>query len=162
MSTPPDRRDPSRHAEHLERLIGQVLREQPARRAPPSLEARVLAAIGEKSALPWWRTSFLHWPIGVRAAFLLASVGIVKAVLSAAMWLFTDERSAPVVTAITKPLSWAESIANLLAATARACEAVMHAIPSTWLYAGVAGAAALYVALFVLGAAAYRTLYVNK
>ena len=38
---------------------------------------------------------------------------------------------------------------------------LLRAIPSGWLYAGVAVSVALYMVLFGLGAAAYRTLYVG-
>jgi hypothetical protein len=38
---------------------------------------------------------------------------------------------------------------------------LLRAIPSGWLYVGVAVSLALYIVLFGLGAAAYRTLYVE-
>jgi hypothetical protein len=162
MSTPRDPHDPSRADEQIEQLISHVLRQQPLRTAPRSLEARVLAAIERHSALPWWHKSFLHWPLGVRVAFLLASIGVVKAALAAVMWLVTDERATPVVSAISRPLSWAEAIADFCSAAVKVGAAVLHAVPSNWLYVGIAVAAALYLALFVLGATAYRTLYANK
>lgn len=40
--------------EQLEQKIHAVLREQPTRRAPMSLEARVLGEIAWRQALPWW------------------------------------------------------------------------------------------------------------
>ncbi len=39
---------------------------------------------------------------------------------------------------------------------------IVRAVPPEWLYAGLAVSAALYAALFGLGAAAYRTLYLNS
>jgi hypothetical protein len=39
--------------------------------------------------------------------------------------------------------------------------AFAHAIPSTWLYAGLTAGALLYAFLFGLGSAAYRTLYLK-
>jgi hypothetical protein len=148
--------------ENLERLVGTVLRQQPPRSAPPSLQARVFAEIERRAALPWWHHSFLHWPLFVRIAFILVSLGVVKLVLTGAMMLIAGMRSQSVVETIAKPLSWAETGANLFSKTISLASVVFGAIPTTWLYAGAGLALTLYVALVVLGATAYRTLYVNK
>jgi hypothetical protein len=161
MSTPLDPRNSDPSPEHIERLIGEVLRDQPLRAAPPSLQARVLAEIAQRQALPWWRHSFLHWPLLVRTVFILLSLGIVKLVLTGVMWLITSVRS-PVVETIAKPLSWAETSADLFSKTINLAAIVLNAIPSHWLYAGIGVAIALYLALLALGATAYRTLYVSK
>ena len=42
------------------------------------------------------------------------------------------------------------------------CEVVIRASPPLWLYGSIALVATLYTALFGLGAAAYRTLYVQR
>jgi hypothetical protein len=154
--------EPSLAQKRLERLIGKVLSEQPPRSAPRTLESRVLAELERRAARPWWRNSFLHWPLPARLAFLLASFGVVKLALAAVMWVITDARSAPVVTALAQPLSWAEKTLNLFSMLGALGSAVLDAIPPHWLYAGLALAAALYIALFALGATAYRTLYMNK
>jgi hypothetical protein len=39
--------------------------------------------------------------------------------------------------------------------------ALVRVVPLEWLYGAMAGGAILYAALFGLGAAAYRTLYLN-
>jgi hypothetical protein len=146
-------------SEKLERFVGHVLKRQPLRKAPASLEARVFAAIEQRAARPWWRDSFLHWPIPARVAFLLASFGIVKLALMGAMWLIADSRTAPVV---TRSVSWYEHLASLASAFGSLLSTLFRAIPPQWLFAGIALTALLYFALFVLGATAYRTLYVNK
>ena len=146
-------------SEKLERIVGQVLKRQPLRKAPSTLEARVFAAIEQRAARPWYRDSFLHWPIAARVAFLLASFGIVKLALMGVMWLVTDSTSAPVV---TRSVSWYEQLASFMSTLGSLGSTLLHAIPPQWLFAGIALIALLYVALFVLGATAYRTLYVNK
>lgn len=146
----------------VERAIGKVLSEQPPRTAPPTLESRVLAEIERRAALPWWRNSFMHWPLAARLAFLLVSFGVVKVVLTAVIWASTDPRSAPVVGAITRPLSWAEETTHFFSTMTELGGAVARALPPHWLAAGLIVAATLYVTLFVLGATAYRTLYMNK
>jgi len=146
-------------SEKLEQFVGQVLKQQPLRKAPPTLEGRVFAAIAQRAARPWWRESFLHWPIPARVAFLLASFGIVKLALMGVMWLITDSQSAPVV---TRSVSLYEHSASFLATLRSLVSTLFHAIPPQWLAGAIALTVLLYIALFALGATAYRTLYVNK
>jgi hypothetical protein len=145
--------------EKLERLVGRVLKQQPLRKAPGALEARVFAALEQRAARPWWRESFLHWPIAARVTFLLGSFGVVKLVLVAVMWLLTDARPATVV---ARPVTWYEHLSSFVATLGSLGNTLIHAIPPHWLFIGIAFTATLYVVLFALGATAYRTLYVNK
>ena len=146
-------------SEKLEQFARQVLKAQPLRKAPPTLEARVFAALAQRAARPWWRDSFLHWPIPARVAFLLASFGIVKLALMGVMWLIADSQTAPVV---TRSVSIYEHSASFLATLRSLVSTLIHAIPPQWLAGAIALTALLYVVLFLLGATAYRTLYVNK
>jgi hypothetical protein len=161
MAAPLDPRPPNRSPDRIERLIGDVLRDQPLRPAPRTLPARVLAEIERRATAPWWHHSFLHWPLAVRMIFILASLGVVKLVLTGVVMLISRVHS-PVVDTIAKPLSWAETSADLFSKTVGFAAVVLNAIPSTWLYAAIGLALTLYFALFVLGATAYRALYVNK
>ena len=162
MAAPIDTRPSDRSPEALERLVGQVLKEQPLRPAPRALQMNVLAEIERRAALPWWHHSFLHWPLAVRALFVVASLGIAKLALTGVMLLVARIHSEPVVAAFTKPMSWAENSADAVSKTVSVASMVLNAIPSHWLYAGIALAATLYVALVALGATAYRTLYAGK
>src|SRR5687768_72038 len=98
--------NPSHDHEKLENLIGQVLHEQPLRRAPRTLEARVFAALERRAAVPWWHKSFMHWPVAARVAFLIASVGFVQIALKAAAWIVAGVDSAPVVAGIQSEAGW--------------------------------------------------------
>ena len=104
----------------------------------------------------------MHWPLAAQFAFLLASVGAVKLALNAAVWAVTDPRSVTVVDAVAAPLSWVERTAHFFATLAEMGAVVLGAVPPHWFYVGLFVATTLYVALFVLGATAYRTLYLNK
>lgn len=162
MAAPLDPRPASPSTEPLERVIAEVLKDQPLRPAPDTLSKRVLEQIESRAALPWWHHSFLHWPLAIRMAFVLASLGVVKLALTGVMLLVARVHSEPVVGTLAKPLSWAETGADLFSKTISLLAVVLQAIPSHWLYAGIALAGALYLALLALGATAYRTLYVNK
>jgi len=73
--------------EQLEQKIHAVLREQPMRRAPMSLEDRVLGEITRRQALLWWHQSFSFWPTPVRLAFLVIASGLVAVALLFSMQL---------------------------------------------------------------------------
>lgn len=161
MAAPLDPRT-SQSTEAIERLVGTALSDQPPRRAPRTLQARVLAEIERRAALPWWRNSFLHWPLLVRAAFVLGSLALVKFALTSTVLLAGRVQTEPVVETLTRPLGWAESSADSFSRAVSFGSALFNAIPPLWLYSGVALAITLYVALVALSATAYRTLYVNK
>jgi hypothetical protein len=161
MTEPLDPRHPQ-NTDRIERLIDGVLKQQPPRRAPSSLEARVMAEIERRAALPWYRMSFLHWPLLVQAAFVLASLALVRFALTGTVLLAGRVQSDPVVETITRPLGWAGSTADAFSRAARFCSTLFNAIPSHWLYIGTALAITLYIAAVALSATAYRTLYANK
>jgi hypothetical protein len=147
--------EPSNRDEQLERLIGRVLRDQPPRRAPSSLESKVFAEIAQRAAAPWWRSSFSHWPMAARIAFVLASVGVVKVTLDAIMWILTPlEPSVPQV-ALPSSVAWIHSLTV-------AAGAIFRGVPTLWIYGGLTLLTAMYIVLFGVSAAAYRTLYAHR
>ena len=146
----------------LEALIDRTLRAQPPRRAPQDLQARVFDEIGRRAALPWWRNNFARWPLAARAGFLIASIGFVRLALAAVMWASEALHSPQVAGAMNPAKDWVHGPASIVFVMGDVGASVLRAVPSFWLYAGVGAALALYLALFGLGAAAYRALYVNR
>lgn len=144
--------------QHLERLVHQTLRALPPRRAPRSLEQRVLAAIAERAALPWWRKGFAYWPAAPRLAFL----GVAAAVVFGLFRLLTGVEAGSALASLVPQLAWADTLASLARATQDFVQVVIGGIPPLWLYGGLAAVASLYAALFGLGATAYRLLYANR
>lgn len=142
----------------LERLIQQTLRDLPPRRAPRSLEQRVLAALEQRAALPWWRKGFVYWPPAARAAFVMLAVTVVAGF----SWLLTGVDAGPVVARLIPTFAWIDGIASIASASREFVEVVLRSIPSTWLYGGLIAVASLYAALFGLGATAYRLLYAHR
>ena len=153
--TPPDH-------EKLERLIHRTLRALPARRAPGSLEPRMRAELARRAALPWWRQGFAHWPLAARAAFVVLSAGIVKLVLVAVTWATGGFEALPWRATLARPLAWIEGSLTVLQSIGNFADTILGSIPPLWLYGGIAGVVALYVALFGLGTMAYRTLQADR
>ena len=150
----------------LERLIDRACREQPALVAPATLGARVFAALKQRAALPWWRRSFVYWPMAPRVVFVLACAGVARVMLEATVWLNTKLGAVQLPAPVSRPLSWvqnARALVSVLDSTAGDVGAtLLQRIPALWLYGGIVGVLALYALLVGLGAAAYRTLYTPR
>lgn len=146
--------------EELEKLIHQTLRSLPDRRAPRSLETRVLAAIAARNALPWWKQSFAQWPLAARGLFLLLSCSLV--VLMVAGWMSAGLDRPDLANTFSTEFAFVENVTTTLRAVAGLCMELVHKIPTVWLYGGLGCLAALYATVLGLGATAYRTLYVSR
>ena len=148
--------------EELEQFIHQQLRGLPARRAPRSLESRVLAALEQQAMIPWYHKSWSYWPAAVRAGFLACATGVAGAAITA-FYLMTQGVDPGAVA--SKAESHFEGLSRLYAVgvwIADYTSQVIGSIPPLWLYGGLAAFVALYAAFFGLGAVAYRALYRNN
>lgn len=145
--TPPD-------DQKLERFIHQTLRDLPPRRAPHTLSARVLDAIQQRAAQPWWRKSFAHWPLPARGGFVGASLTLMLGIL----WLLSGVDAARLVGGIVPRPEWFGAVAAVISAFTDFFAIVVRTIQPPWLYGGLAFLATVYAALFGLGATAYRAL----
>lgn len=146
----------------LKEQVGALLAHQPLRSAPASLEVRVLAAISQRTAAPWWQRSFMEWPAAARAGFFALSLTFAGLALVAGMWVMSALSSGPWTPVLTRATAWMQVPAQLAAAAADTCAAVLHAIPGEWLDAGAALGIVLYLTLLAAGAAAYRALYPQR
>lgn len=145
--------------DELEQFIHRTLRSLPDRKAPGTLEARVLAAVERQALVPWWHKGWAYWPAAVRAAFLAGATGVAGAVLLAAYTLFAGVDTAAVVAEATAPLAAFRRVVDVAGWLAGLGRSVFAGIPALWLYGGLAFVAAMYASVFGLGAVVYRTLY---
>ncbi len=143
----------------LERALTQALEGLPLRRAPATLEARVADELERRAALPWWRISFAHWPAAPRVAFIAVCVALVAATVLGGVVAFMGDRSFDEAAALV--LSWVHPFLAVMSSAGGVAMLLVRIIPPLWLYGGMALGIMLYVALFGLGAAAYRTLYLR-
>ena len=148
--------------EELEKFIHRELRGLPARPAPSTLEARVLAAIEHRAGIAWYHKSWTYWPPIVRALFLVV-ITVIAGVAIWAFYLFTQ--GAPLTQASQEISSGFEVLSRLYGAalwTGRFVGELFNGIPSLWLYGGLAAIFTLYATFLGLGATAYRFLYRNN
>jgi hypothetical protein len=141
----------------LERLLQRELSALPLRRAPGTLESRVLGELARRAALPWWQRSFANWPVGPRVIFVLICVALIGATFLGGVSAVLGVRSLTEVGALL--LSWIQPALVVAASAGGLAALLLRLIPPLWLYGGLAVGAMLYVMLFGLGAAAYRMLY---
>jgi len=155
MSQPPP--DP-----RLEEFIAAIARAQPLRRAPATLEERVLRQIAQRAARPWWRLGFSDWPWPVRllclplgAAFVeLAFLAGTRVALLWQSWQSSLRYSTLAVSAH----STLQSLADLARAGRTLAALAAQGVAGNWVYGTAAAGLLLYALLFGLGAAAFRAL----
>jgi hypothetical protein len=144
--------------EKLERLVSQVLRDQPLRQAPASLETRVLSELAARARQPWWRRGIASWPAGVRVPVIAGCAVCVPLVWVLSLWLVTR------LVTVTRyraagPLAVLQGTRHTLASLGALFTHIIQGIPREWLLGGMIATATLYAVLFALVAVGYTLLY---
>ncbi len=145
----------------LEQALHRTLRALPERRAPRTLENRVMAELARRAALPWWQKSFKHWPVAAQGGFFLVVAGVVKVLLIVSGFFQSTVASGEITQALAPQVGAVERTVGVARWIGDFASSMVNAIPPVYLYGGIAVVVGLYVTLFGLGAAAYRTLYAN-
>jgi hypothetical protein len=135
-------------ADGADELLRRLLGDLPARRAPATLESRVLQEL-QRRALPWRARGFRCWPLPARCAFVALCGALVGITFPAAEWMLAAARALP----------FAHPPMAVLAAAGELPALLTRMVPPPWLYGVMFTGGLLYAALFGLGAIAYRTLY---
>jgi hypothetical protein len=144
--------------EKLEVAIHRVLRSLPDRKAPAGLEARVLAELGRRAALPWWKKSFAFWPASVRIGFFAGSALAAALVVAGLVYAGESSGAHQLAGSIANSIAWLVFARDMMATVGDKVRIVIAAVPPLWLYGAAATLAACYGALAAIGAATYRTL----
>ena len=149
--------------DRLERLLSSATRALPARRAPHTLESRVLEELARRASRPWWHRSFGYWPTFARASFVAACGSLVGIALLGGSWMVAALRLLQESDALSGSWlgSWLGQTAAITGTVGNLSASLVQSIPPVWLSLGLAAAALLYAFLFGLGAAAYRLLYLQ-
>ena len=148
--------------DELEKLIHRTLRSLPGRNAPDTLEARVLAALESRAAIPWWHKSWAYWPQWVRALFVLFCGAVAALVIVGGAGLPAGVDAARLNQVLAPALSLIRPVIGLGRGLVDIVALLGRNIPAWWFYGAAAFVAGLYVMLVGVGAAAYRTLWSNR
>jgi hypothetical protein len=146
----------------MEARMNRVLRALPNRKAPSGLEARVLAELSRRAALPWWRKSFAHWPSAVRITFLALSVAAAALLVAGVVMLGKSPDVHVFSGAFANSRSWIFLGRDLAVSARDRAGSLISSVPSLWLYAGLALVATSYATLAAFGAATYRVLSIER
>ena len=153
--------------ERAESLIARQLRDLPLRRAPATLEARVLAAIAAgdlqpvavRDAAPWYRRSFRHWPLPVQIAFALLSAALAHQLTK---WLGGVSTYTPSELAgdeLRSSWSVVQAVATVGHSLTDSLRALLGSLPRNWLLFVVSGAVTSYTVLASASAFVFRTIH---
>jgi len=136
-----------------ERRIHEILRALPNRGAPRALEARVLAELQRHESRPWWRQSYVAWPLSLRGAFLVVTAAVAVALAVGPSRVLNE---------LARRVEWLASLRSLGDCLSGMVQDVLRAIPTPWLWGALAAVAACYAVLAGLGALAYRAFFRSK
>jgi hypothetical protein len=148
--------------DHLERWIERHVQALALRRAPQELPARVVAELQRRAASPWWRKSFLYWPVVARIAFAALCLELANASITLLRWLSAEPLSVEFSVMLSRPFTWTERLIEAVQRIQAFFELVLSHLPIPWLYGGLLAVVLMYIALFGIGAAAYRALYSDR
>jgi hypothetical protein len=144
--------------EEIEPRIHQALLALPEIPAPPGLEERVLAELARRARLPWWRRSYAHWPVAVRAGFIALAAAAGAVLVGGLVWLSRGGSFAPGGLELSLECQWLVVIRAVASSLGDAAAGGFRAVPPLWLGAGLAAVAACCAALAGMGAAACRAV----
>lgn len=145
-------------SEKLEAAVTALLRKMPERRAPAGLEARVLAEISRRAALPWWRKSFAHWPSAARLCFVAASAAVGVVAVAGLVALSGTPGAVQASGTLSRSFAWLFLARDLVGSFDANVRQLISAVPSLWLYGTAAAVALAYATLAAIGAATYRAV----
>jgi hypothetical protein len=141
-----------------ERLLHELVRGLPLRRAPAALESRVCRELQRRAARPWWFRGFSQWPLGARAGFVAICSTIIGLTVADGAWTMLVRTLGD---AAAGPLSWTHTTVAVIRSACDVAALLMRVVPTAWIYGGLTVGVALYTALFGLSATAYRALYLQ-
>jgi hypothetical protein len=150
--------DPRKLEDFVQRAVDGI----PDRRAPHTLEARVLAEIDRRAALPWWRQSYAHWPMAARWAFLTASAGAAAILIAGVMMFFQNPGTVQAAGEVAQRFAWLGDAKDTLETLMYDARGVLLSIPTLWVYGTLAAVASCYATLIGVGAAAYKTFFARR
>ena len=73
-----------------ERILSELVRGLPLRRAPAALEFRVCRELERRAARPWWFRGFSQWPAGARTSFVAVCIAIIGLTAGDGAWTMIE------------------------------------------------------------------------
>lgn len=150
------------HQKKLEEAISRELKKLPELEAPRMFTSRVMAAIEQRAALPWYRCSWQTWPLGLRTASFVLLVAMFGA-LCFGGWKLSESENVTLAThRMAEWISTAGIIWNALSVIAGALILFLKQLNPILLTACAVMAFFSYAACVGLGTAFFRYAFVRR
>ncbi len=146
--------------QQLIKFVDKLCKQQPLRTAPSTLQLRVMRELQLQAALPWWRKSFINWPMPLQVLFVVAALLAAKLMLLIGDWAGIHWVSSAI--AVTKSSSLVSGTEAMLTVTRHVSTQLLSLVPMSVLYTAILAIATLYLLLFGIGVATYKTLYAAR
>lgn len=144
----------------LEQQISKLVRNQPLRRAPKTLQAGVWTQL-RAANMPWWRRSFRHWPLLARGALIMVCLMIATGHLTQLQMSGAAREFGPLLL-LNGSVTWFERLSEWMQTLFDFITLLMRHAPASWWSAGALLLGMSYALLALLGAAGYRVLYADS
>ncbi len=150
---------PDPRQQRWEASLDAALKSLPPRRAPVSLENRVLAAVAAREARPWWRKNYSHWPLAMRLVFLVATATLA----AGTVWLLVRGLDNSAVPAAKESLAasydgWIQ-LRSALGGLIDLARDSLSPAAQLWIVGAVGVVALCYATVIGAGAALYRIFW---
>jgi hypothetical protein len=146
----------------LEADIDRELKGLPELQAPPTLALRVMAAIEQRAALPWYRKSWQLWPMPIRLAFGVASLALVAAVCYG-LWVLPQTGGFTTATHyLASCFSWVAVLWNVVTAILTSLVLAAKGLGTGFLVGCVLLFAFAWALCLGLGTAYFRLAYARR
>lgn len=138
----------------LEALIHAQLRQLPPCKAPATLAPRVLAAVADRAARPWWRQAWWHWPWAAKLAFVVTALAVAGCMAGGSWALDQPLRDyfQEVAAGLSVLGGWVDNLRPL----ADALVLLWQKFCQPWFLYALAGLAAIYLLCIGTGTAFVR------
>jgi hypothetical protein len=146
----------------LDLAISRELKTLPELTAPVSVANRVRAAIELRLNVPWYRRSWVTWPLALRMASLAAMLALFGG-LCLAGWELS--RTEPIMSAMHRAGQWFSglntigSVMNILAGSAAL---VVKKLGTIFIVACLVGAGLVYAIFLGLGTVYFRLAFAKR
>ena len=151
-----------KYEQRLEAEIDRQLKALPELVAPPSLASRVMAALARQANLPWYRQSWLAWPVPVRMFALVISLTLFG-VLCYAGWEFSQLPAFAVINGKLNTLfSGLSSIWNTVSVLLQALLLAIKHLGNWFIFGSLAAVALAYGMCVGLGSVYLRVAFAKR
>ena len=146
----------------LEREISRELKALPELTAPASVANRVLAAIELRLNVPWYRRSWVTWPLALRIASLAAMLALFGGLCLAGWEVSRTERIMSAMHRAGQWLSGLNTIGSVMNILAGSAALVVKKLGTAFIVACLVAAGLGYAIFLGLGTVYFRLAFAKR